>query len=218
MKAILFDLDGTLFQTEKVAVPAFLDTFQWLITEGLYDGEIPDERKIESAFGLTHDEIWDLLLPNCDEDVRARADQIMLQAELERFDRDLGVLYPGVGELLHHLYQKKLPLFIASNGSPDYVYAALKSKKLVSLFTGIYTAGGYQTKEKVDLVKIAMTEHGITDGYMVGDRNSDIKAGKENGLITVGCRYTGFSLFGEAHELDHADHIINHPNELLSLL
>ena len=34
MKALIFDLDGTLFQTEKVAVPAFQEAFVWLKNKG----------------------------------------------------------------------------------------------------------------------------------------------------------------------------------------
>jgi beta-phosphoglucomutase-like phosphatase (HAD superfamily) len=48
-EAILINVDGTLFQTEKVTVPAFLQTFDGLKENGkengLYTGGFPDERE-----------------------------------------------------------------------------------------------------------------------------------------------------------------------------
>ncbi|WP_240345750.1 hypothetical protein [Parageobacillus toebii] len=39
--AIVFDMDGTLFQTETVLVPALHKTFDRLRREGLWQGDTP---------------------------------------------------------------------------------------------------------------------------------------------------------------------------------
>ncbi|MFD1424826.1 HAD family hydrolase [Laceyella tengchongensis] len=218
MKAIIFDLDGTLFQTEKVGVPAFRETFVQLRKEGLYDGEIPSNEKIQSVFGMTHEELWETLLPEASEEVRHTADQLMLAKELELFEQGVGQCYPGVEETLPQLIDQGWSLFIASNGVGPYVRGALSSKGLISLFKGIYTAGDYETETKVDLVRICKETHGITQGYMVGDRQSDVRAGLENGLVVIGCRYTGFPQFGGEEELQGADMILSTFSELPSLV
>lgn len=218
MRGIIFDLDGTLFQTEKVAVPAFQETFRILQKNGWHEGNVPSEREIQSVFGMTHEEIWARLLPGSDEETKEKADRIMLEKELEMFEQDKGMLYPDVEKTLHELKQDGWALFIASNGAGPYVRGALDSKGLTSLFQGIYAAGDYETNTKVDLVKICKEKHGISGGFMVGDRSSDVEAGKANQLTVIGCRYVGFPHFGEEEELAEADYTIRRFAELLTLV
>jgi len=218
VKAVLFDLDGTLFRTEEVGVPAFQETFRILKNEGIFQGDVPSAEKIQSVFGMTHEEIWQTLLPNADDRLKSKADQLMLDKEIQLFREGRGKLYPGVEETLNQLAETGYSLFIASNGSGPYVRTALETQGLIHLFKGIYTAGEYHTKTKVDLVKICKEENGIIEGFMVGDRSSDMRAGKENGLVTIGCRYVGFAQFGRQAELADAHHIIQSFPELLSVI
>lgn len=218
MRAIIFDLDGTLFQTEKVAVPAVEAMFRVLKENGFYTGDIPSAAKIQSVFGMTHEEIWQRLLPEADEETRKKADRIMLEKELELIAQGKGALYPDVEETLKELKKAGWTLFIASNGVLPYVRGALESKGLISLFEEIYTAGEFGTKSKTELVRICKERHGITGGYMVGDRSSDMKAGKENHLTVIGCRYSGFPQFGEKDELADADYIIREFKDLPKII
>ncbi|BCJ87373.1 HAD family hydrolase [Effusibacillus dendaii] len=78
IEAFVFDLDGTLFQTEMVAVPAFQHKLQRLQIEGLFRNPIPDESEITKWFGLTTDEIWSRLLPDVAESDRKKADDMLL--------------------------------------------------------------------------------------------------------------------------------------------
>ncbi|WP_241154335.1 HAD family hydrolase [Staphylospora marina] len=208
MKAIIFDLDGTLFQTEKVGVPAFRNTFEELRRLGRYDGPVPSDERIASVFGMTHQEIWETLLPGADPETRRFADRRMLDLEVDMLRSGEGVLYPGVEETLRRLDAAGHPLFIASNGAENYVRAALDSKGLTPLFAGIWTAGKHKTETKTELVRMLMDECGVSGGIMVGDRKSDVEAGKGNGLFVVGCRYEGFPAFGGENELEGSDRII----------
>ncbi|BCU80353.1 MTA/SAH nucleosidase [Polycladomyces abyssicola] len=216
--AMIFDLDGTLFQTEKVAVPAFRRTFERLRRSGRYEGSLPTDEEIQSVFGLTHVEIWNRLLPGADEQTKQTADRWMLEEELHCLQQGMGALYPGVGETLHRLAREGWPLFIASNGILPYVKGVLTAFELLPLFSGIYTAGEYQTREKKDLVRILMNEHGVTGGYMVGDRSSDVEAGLANGLTVIGCRYAGFPNFSGESELDGAHVVIDSFPSLLNVI
>ncbi|MOA70685.1 bifunctional 5'-methylthioadenosine/S-adenosylhomocysteine nucleosidase/phosphatase [compost metagenome] len=49
---------------------------------------------------------------------------------------------------------------------------------------------------------------------MVGDRSSDVEAGKKNGQTVIGCAYAGF---GNGTELQGADVLITNFDELLDL-
>jgi phosphoglycolate phosphatase-like HAD superfamily hydrolase len=218
MKAIIFDLDGTLFQTEKVGIPAFRETFRVLREKGELEGGIPSDEQIESVFGLTHEEIWERLLPGANEELKQKVDRLMLEKELEMLAAGEGALYPGVEETLRALHAAGWPLFIASNGVDPYVKGVLASKGLLSLFRGIYTAGSHGTSTKAELVNICLRKHAIHGGFMVGDRRSDVEAGKANGLVAIGCRYTGFRQFGSADELEEADVILESFPDLLSMV
>ncbi len=50
-EAMIFDLDGTLFQTETLLLPAYYATFDQLRKEGLFQGETPPEKHILGALG-----------------------------------------------------------------------------------------------------------------------------------------------------------------------
>ena len=77
--AFIFDMDGTLFQTETLAVPAFHRTFERLVEQGLYTGSQPTEQQIQSSFGMTSNELWRHLLPDANKEVRKQADHWMLK-------------------------------------------------------------------------------------------------------------------------------------------
>ncbi|MNR58572.1 bifunctional 5'-methylthioadenosine/S-adenosylhomocysteine nucleosidase/phosphatase [compost metagenome] len=49
---------------------------------------------------------------------------------------------------------------------------------------------------------------------MVGDRSSDVEAGRSNGLGVVGCAY---AVYGRQEELKDADKLITDFRELLEL-
>lgn len=213
--AIIFDMDGTLFQTETLAIPAFHRTFERLAQHGLDTGPLPTDERIASSFGMTSVDLWGHVLPEASEETREIADRWMLEEELLLLQEGKGVLYPNVREVLSQLDEAGWPLFIASNGTGPYVRGIVDAYGLNAWFKGIYTAGEYQTRAKEELVKRLMEDHQVTGGYMVGDRSSDVQAGKENGLMVIGCRYAGFPQFSEEKELQGADFLISSFTELL---
>lgn len=216
--AIIFDLDGTLFQTEKLAIPAFRNALERLRRADMFERSMPTDEEIQSVFGLTHEEIWNRLLPGADEQVKKMADQWMLEEELHGLQHGRGELYPGVEETLNRLKQDGWRLFIASNGILPYVKGVLATFQLLPLFSGIYTAGEYRTHEKKELVSILIKEHKVTGGYMVGDRSSDVEAGLANGLTVIGCQYAGFPNFSGERELDGAHVVIGTFPDLLDVV
>jgi phosphoglycolate phosphatase len=217
-KTAVFDMDGTLFQSEKVAVPAFRRAFDRLKAEGLYRGKTPSDEEIRSVFGMTQEEIWSRLLPEADEETRRIADRWTLEEELAGLRRGEGELYPGVAETLRRLKEEGWKLFVASNGAGPYLRGVLGAFNLALLFSGVYGAGDYGTAAKEELVQILMREHRLTGGFMVGDRRSDVRAGKANGLTVIGCRYTGFPRFGEEDELEGADAVVERFPDILPIL
>lgn len=218
MKAIIFDLDGTLYQTEKVAVPAFRLTFEELQQKSLLHRNMPSNEEFESVFGMTGAEFWPRLLPKVPRSVHEEADRRLLFWEIQEINRGNVECYPFVKDTLRSLQRKGYVLFIASNGLKPYVEAVLQAAELDQFFLDIYTASEYQTASKVDLVRICMEKYNINMGYMVGDRRSDVNAGKENNLISIACCYKGFPSFATKDELLNADTIIDSFDKLLKIV
>jgi len=213
-EAMIFDMDGTLFRSETLVLPAFRRTFERLCEEGLHAGGMPPERLILGSLGMLLAHIWERVLPDASPEVRRRADELFLECELEGLAAGGGELYEGVGETLGELNRRGVRLFVASNGLEAYVRQVAAAKGLSGLFEGIYSAGEYATRTKAELVRLLMERHGLEYAWMVGDRSSDVQAGKENGIPVIGCRYAGF---GDIRELKGADALIGDFREILGL-
>lgn len=211
-EAVIFDMDGTLFKTESLLIPVYHQTFDTLKKEGLYAEPTPPESRLLESLGKLLSEIWDRVLPDADKQTRQRADELLLKYEIEGLRNGLGNLYPETKKTLRQLRDKGIRLFIASNGLDEYVKEILHAFHIYEWFEGIYTAGAYQTSSKVELVHILKHDHQLTKAWMVGDRSSDVEAGKENGFDVIGCNY---AKFGQHRELAEADVIINSISELL---
>ncbi len=203
-EALIFDIDGTLYQTEKVALPAFHSLFEELKRQGIFRGESPTEEKIVSCFGMTIPELWETLLPDATMEERDRANEQLAQAELDLMKRGRGQLYPGVQATLRQLHEQGVKLYTASNGEQRYVETVVETTGIAPYFTKLFSAGEYKTKKKEELVERVLDHAGTRSIVMVGDRRSDITAGKANNLLTVGCDFG----FAGQNELGDADLII----------
>lgn len=212
--AVIFDMDGTLLQTDKLAVAGFKRTFEELRARKLWKGSIPEDEQLTKMLGLTLQEIWNTLLPGASEQTKQLADRLMLSHELRLLREGITDLYPGVREVLAELHAQGTALFVASNGLEAYITAICEYFSITRYFTDLYSAGRFQTKTKTELVAKLLRNYPVKHAVMVGDRRSDVEAGKQNGLYTIGCDY-GFAGPGE---LEQADAIIREFHELPNCL
>ncbi|MBC8079207.1 MAG: HAD hydrolase-like protein [Gorillibacterium sp.] len=214
-EAMIFDMDGTLFKTESIILPAFAKVCDDLRREGLFKGDNPPDQLILGGLGKLLAEIWGEVFPNETPETHRRADELLLKHQIAFLERGEGELYPGVEETLKKLREQGIRLFVASNGLEDYVKLVAEHKGVAVLFENMYSAGEYQTDTKVELVRLLLERYGLRNAWMVGDRSSDVEAGVKNGLVVVGCDYAGF---GKDGELDGSDVRIESFGELLTLL
>jgi phosphoglycolate phosphatase len=213
-EAIVFDMDGTLFQTESLLLPAYHKMFDILREEGLYAGPTPPEERILGSLGMLLDQIWKNVMPEAGENVHRRADELLLQLEIEGLKAGGTLLYPQVVQTLVALKERGVRLFVASNGLEDYIHSIVVVHELKALFEGLYSAGGQGTATKTELLRILLDNHGIGSAWMVGDRSSDVEAGLGNAQTVIGCAYAGF---GKQDELKGSDVIITSFEQLLVL-
>ncbi|MFD1957588.1 HAD family hydrolase [Paenibacillus thailandensis] len=214
-EAILFDMDGTLFETDTLLRGVHVRIFDTLRAEGLYEKETPPVEHLLACLGMLLEDIWLKVMPDAPEETRERANELLLQYEIEGLAAGEGRLYPGTAETLQELKARGVKLFVASNGLERYVKDVAGYKGIAPLFDGLYSAGEFGTASKVDLVAKLLSDHGIRDAWMVGDRSSDVEAGKKNGLAVIGCAYADY---GSDAELQGADVRVRSLKELLPLL
>ncbi len=214
-EAMIFDLDGTLFQTETLLLPAYHAMFEQLRNEGLFDGDTPPESHILGALGMLLDDIFLRVMPESTRAAKHRANELLLHYQLVGLRDKQGLLYTGVADTLTALHARGIRLFVASNGLKEYVEQVIHVHGLSHVFEGLFSAGGYQTKSKVDLVRILLDHHRVSTAWMIGDRSSDVEAGLANELPVVGCAYAEF---GNPDELLGSTYIIHNFEQLLDIL
>lgn len=211
--AVIFDMDGTLFRTDLILELALDETFEHLRNNGEWDGPTPIDvyRKI---MGVPLPVVWNTLLPQYDEQTREEVDAYFLTRLIKNIEIGNGALYAGVLELFEQLHQMGHSIFVASNGLVDYLQAIVTHYELDRWITETYSIQQIDTLDKADLVAGIVKKYEIQDGFVVGDRLSDISAARANGLISIGCRFD----FAQETELKEADYIVNHLSEVLDIV
>lgn len=199
-------MDGTLLRSEPVAVPAFHAALERL--RGELGIPVPDgvtDEQICGTFGLTHDRIWERLAGRrLTADEQRLADAWVLEEEVRLIEAGHARLFDSAAATLATLHDEGAKLAVASNGQQGYIEAVVRSQGLEPLFSGLYSASGAGVASKVDLVRGLLAEIPHGRAAMVGDRHSDIEAGRENRLLCIGCAFG----FGDEAELSGADFIV----------
>lgn len=211
--SIIFDMDGTLFQTNKILELALDETFSHLRSLKLWDADTPIDtyRKI---MGVPLPTVWEILLPEHSNEVRKQTDAYFLEKLVTNIKSGNGALYPNTKEIFRFLHKNGYKIFIASNGLTEYLHAIVTYYNLDKWVTETFSIEQIDTLDKGDLVRVIIDKYAIKLGAVVGDRISDIIAAKDNGLLSIGCHFD----FANEEELAQADYVIHNLNDLQMLL
>ena len=210
--AVIFDMDGTLFQTNLILEPALEATFEVLRSQNLWTGDTPID-KYRDIMGATLPEVWQALCPNHSEEVRKGSNALFHKQLIQLIKSGKGALYEQVEETLAQLHDK-YHLYIASNGQVEYLKAIVEKYNLERFIENTYSIERIDSGNKSELVQLVKTENEIKRGFVVGDRASDIKAAKDSGLISIGVRFD----FSQENELKHAHYVIESLPEIMSIV
>lgn len=211
-EAVIFDMDGTLFQTDLILEPSLEDTFRRLREANLWEGETPFEQ-YRSIMGVSLPVVWETLLPNHTNDEQKRANEWFQKSLIENIRNGLGELYPYTNQVLQELTNRSISVFIASNGEQEYLHTIANQFALHDWVSGVYSIQVINSGDKSDLVHKIMNDYNISEALLVGDRRSDISAAKDNNLLAVGCKFD----FSQEGELEEADVVIEDLRSVLEL-
>ncbi|MCM3034275.1 HAD hydrolase-like protein [Niallia sp. MER 6] len=212
-QSIIFDMDGTLFQTDKILELSLEDTFNHLRSLNKWDTVTPID-KYRQIMGVPLPKVWEALLPNHSNEVREQTDAYFLERLIENIRNGKGELYPNVKEVFSYLKENNCSIYIASNGLSEYLKAIVNYYNLDNWVTETFSIQQIESLNKSDLVRTILVKYNITYGAVVGDRLSDINAAKDNGLVSIGCNFD----FAQEDELSQAEVIIDDLIELKTIL
>lgn len=182
-KGIIFDLDGTLWDSLKQIVPAYNRVF------GRYNIKLHmTEEILKKCMGKTLSEIGEILFPQMDIDKREKILKECTQEELiELKKKGGGTLYPGIKETLKRLKQS-YGLFIVSNCEHGYIETFLECHELGELFED-FEYIGRTGKPKADNIKEIMERNSLDRAVYVGDTQKDLDSADKAGLPFIHASY-----------------------------
>ena len=194
MKALLFDLDGTLTDPREGITRCIAHALQRM---GL---EPPPLEDLTFAIGPPLRGSFARLLA-CED--RERIEQAVRHYR-ERF-ADVGLFenapYEGIAEALQGLAHR--PLFVATSKPQVYAERIVRHFGLDVHFIAIHGCELDGTREdKRDLLAHLMEVRGVRPegAVMIGDRGADMRAGRHHGMRTLGVRWG----YGSDEELTEA--------------
>ena len=213
LQALIFDMDGTLFQTNTILELSLDDTFHFLRERGQWDKETPIE-EYRDIMGVPLPKVWKALLPDHSIEIREQTDSYFLKRLVENITSGKGALYPNVKEVFSYLKENNYSIYIASNGLTEYLNAIVSYYHLDQWVTETFSIQQIDSLNKSDLVRGIAEKYDINHAAVVGDRLSDIHAAKENSFVSIGCQFD----FAREDELSQADLVVSDLMELKTLL
>ncbi len=207
MDSIIFDLDGTLWDTAKTL------TMPWTKTLNKHGIEktltVSD---LKSIMGKTVEQIAETFMPDLDEETRNTIAYEACDAEIPELQEHGGILYPDLEETLLEL-SKDYKLFIVSNCEEKYINAFFEFHGLKKYFTDEEYIGR-TGKPKAENIKIIIDRHSLKNPVYVGDTVMDEEASRKNSIPFAFASYG----FGKSENYDFKlDKISDLPSILKNL-
>ncbi len=185
-KAILFDLDGTLWDSGETVLPAWNRV---LAETGVRPQLTMDE--LNSFMGLGPQDLADKFIYTLDSpEERLAIFTRCFDAEVEAIRKEGARLYDGLTEMLSALRSAGCFLAVVSNCKDGYIQAFLDYYQLHDIFTDFESAGatGLTKGENIALV-LSRNGYSAADALYVGDTLWDMQASEKAGVEFLHASY-----------------------------
>lgn len=209
IKAVLFDMDGVLIDSEPVYSQRKIDFFSQY--------GIHYTMETMNAFaGLDLDEIMRRLFPeHTEEELQKVIDTYEHFSEIYHFPYD-EIVNPGVMDTLKELRKRNIKTAIVSSSPKHGIKKMIELCKFEGLFDLIVSGEDYP-KTKPDPAVYNAASKGVgfnKDEYLVvEDSDTGIASAKDSGLMVVAKKAPLYNF-----SQDRADMVINQVDEILSII
>ena len=205
IEMIMFDLDGTLWDTEEVSfevmneVIAKHDNLQAITKE-----------QVAKTMGCSFAETAEIYMPYLKKEERENYLQEMLDEVAVRLTTVGGNVYEGLEDVLIEL-SKQYKLSIVSNCAAGYIESFLASSGLEKYFID-FAAAAKMKVTKAEAIKAVLERNNITNAIYIGDTIKDFEASQLANLQFVQAKYG----FGEDLKTEHSIENISELPDMLN--
>ena len=216
--AVLFDIDGTLVDSNYLHVAAWIAAFQSV-------GFHVDAWRIHQAIGMDSQKLLERLLGEAAAQTRSAA-----SAEHSRRYKEFSHLlrpFAGARELLEKTAARGTQVVLATSAPPDELALLRQVLGVDDLVDVVTNSTDVDTaKPAPDIVEVALQRAGVqaADAVFVGDAVWDVKAAKAAGIRCIAVRSGGVGaselMAAGAHEIydDVQDLLAGYDRSLLTAL
>ena len=207
VQAILFDLDGTLWDSSEGVLKSWNQVLDMHPECGR--GPITQE-ELNGCFGLPMTEIAAKLFPKqTSEDQQKMMDECC-KVENDYLRKHGGILFPKLAETLEILH-KEYKLYVVSNCQQGYIESFIAAHKLEKYFDDI-ECWGNNLLPKGENNKLIMQRNHNTKAVYVGDTAGDEQSARVAEIPFIYCAYG----FGEATAPDYTIQAFEELPQLMS--
>ncbi|MCI8284698.1 MAG: HAD-IA family hydrolase [Firmicutes bacterium] len=212
IKAVLFDFDGTIMDTNNIILKSWHHAFK----------EIAGKEVEEAALLATFGEPLELTIRNFfggdDETVRKNI-SIYRSFHDDNFEREIN-LFPGVYDMLYNLKKANFKLALVTSRLGRTTYIGTEKFGIKEAFDIIVTADDC-SKHKPDPepINIALRRLGVSaeNAVMIGDTRLDMGCARNAGVTAVLVGWSMALAGGENPDAEY-DYILKKPDDILDFL
>ncbi len=180
--AVIFDLDGTLLNTDSL----IMETFQYVFKKYFPNYKLSQEELL-SFLGPS---LWETFSRYVSKD---KVDELVecYKEYNHQHHENFVTIYPYVQETLEILKQRNYPLVIVTSKTTEAAYIGLDLFNISNYFDeviGIDKVKNAKPDPEGILKALSMTN--CVKGVMIGDNISDIKCGKNADIYTIGVKWS----------------------------
>ncbi|MGE7021374.1 pyrophosphatase PpaX [Solibacillus cecembensis] len=207
-KALLFDFDGTLIDTNDLIVQTFMQIF-----DEIFPGQYSTQDCLK-FIGPSLKQTFDELTPGKTDEMISKYKKwnALHHDELVRG-------YDAVLETLEQLHSMGIKLAIVSTKGKDGLARGMKVLGAGHLFEVIVGIDDVtHVKPHAEPILLALQKLGVTEdeAIMIGDNSHDIEGGKNAGVRTAG---VAWSAKGEAFlQQFNPDYMLQHMHDLIGIV
>lgn len=183
---VIFDMDGTLFNSEDLALRAANDAMDKISSK--HQMQPLSSEDIRDALGMTSKDYYATLYASLSDEDQKKAKQICNQLESQYVKEHLGSLFPDVIETLEILKKNNISLNLATNSCLVYMEAITQFYNFPEYMDIRLCADSKNGMTKTEMISDIMKQT-KKPHVMVGDRYFDQRAAADNNIPFICCDY-----------------------------